>query len=235
MQHGKCSQTPSQKKMTMETDELEELKEQEHQEAERWYSHFFGDATEGEQLRLRELASKLNIRDNDALWTIIYTLNYFGRFYQDLPEQIRGASADCLENVRKAAEEVGTNEAQKAQVLFAETLKRSTEEILEQHKHRSFLIELFIPLSLMCFGVFVLCLIAFVAGAATAGKGWGTSPIAALLNAPAGGVLALEMIPVAGFMLYRSLTMYSAKKKATYLITSILLIAFVVSVLTFIF
>ena len=64
----------------METDELEELKEQERQEAERWYSHFFGDATEGEQLRLRELASKLNIRDNDALWTIIYTLNYFGRF-----------------------------------------------------------------------------------------------------------------------------------------------------------
>ena len=83
--------------------------------------------------------------------------------------------------------------------------------------------------------MFVLCLIAFVAGAATAGKGWGTSPIAALLNAPAGGVLALEMIPVAGFMLYRGLTMYDgAKKKATYLITSILLIAFVVSVLTFI-
>ena len=219
----------------METDELEELKEQECQEAERWYSHFFGDATEGEQLRLRELASKLNIRDNDALWTIIYTLNYFGRFYQDLPEKIQGASADCLENVRKAAEEVGTSEAQKAQVLFAETLKRSTEEILEQHKHRSFLLELFVPLSLMCFGVFVLCLIAFVAGAATAGKGWGTSPIAALLNAPAGGVLALEMIPVAGFMLYRGLTMYDgAKKKATYLITSILLIAFVVSVLSFI-
>lgn len=222
----------------METDELEELKElkeQEHQEAERWYSHFFGDATEGEQLRLRELASKLNIQDNDALWTIIYTLNYFGRFYQDLPEKIRETSANCLENVRKAAEEVGTSEAQKAQVLFAETLKRSTEEILEQHKHRSFLLELFVPLSLMCFGVFVLCLIAFVAGAATAGKGWGTSPIAALLNAPAGGVLALEMIPVAGFMLYRGLTMYDgAKKKATYLITSILLIAFVVSVLSFI-
>ena len=219
----------------MEIDELEELKEQERQEAERWYSHFFGDATEGEQLRLRELASKLNIQDNDALWTIIYTLNYFGRFYQDLPEKIQGASADCLENVRKAAEEVGTSEAQKAQVLFAETLKRSTEEILEQHKHRSFLLELFVPLSLMCFGVFVLCLIAFVAGAATAGKGWGTSPIAALLNAPAGGVLALEMIPVAGFMLYRGLTMYdAAKKKATYLITSILLIAFVVSVLSFI-
>lgn len=221
--------------MTMETDELEELKEQERQETERWYSHFFGDATEGEQLRLRELASKLNILDNDALWTIIYTLNYFGRFYQDLPEKIRETSADCLENVRKAAEEVGVSEAQKAQVLFTETLKRSTEEIMEQHKHRSFLLELFVPLSLMCFGVFVLCLIAFVAGAATAGKGWGTSPIAALLNAPAGGVLALEMIPVAGLMLYRGLTIYGAKKKATYLITSILLIAFVVSVLSFIF
>lgn len=219
----------------METDELEELKEQEHQEAERWYSHFFGDATEGEQLRLRELASKLNIQDNDALWIIIYTLNYFGRFYQDLPEKIRETSADCLENVRKAAEEVGVSEAQKAQVLFTETLKRSTEEIMEQHKHRSFLLELFVPLSLMCFGVFVLCLIAFAAGVAIASKGWGTSPIAALLNAPAGGVLALEMIPVAGLMLYRGLTIYGAKKKATYLITSVLLIAFVVSVLSFIF
>jgi len=86
-----------------------------------------------------------------------------------------------------------------------------------------------------CGWAFLLCLMAFVAGAATAGKGWGTSPIAALLNAPAGGVLALEMIPVAGLMLYRGLTIYGAKKKATYLITSILLIAFVVSVLSFIF
>lgn len=211
----------------METDKLEEERNAEH-----WFSHFFGDETEGEQLRLRELASKLNIRDNDALWTIIYTLNYFGRFYQDLPEKIREAASGCLEDVRKAAEEVGTSEAQKAQVLFAETLKRSTEEILEQHKHRSFFLELFIPLSLMCFGVFVLCLIAFVSGAAVAGKGWGTSHLSALLNAPAGGVLALEMIPVAGVMLYRGLTtVYDARRKAAYIVTSILLIVFIVSIL----
>ena len=57
------------------------------------------------------------------------TLNYFRRFCADLPEKLRGASADCLENVRKAAEEVGRSEAQKAQVLFVETLKKSTEEI----------------------------------------------------------------------------------------------------------
>ena len=52
----------------------EEL-EQNENEAEANYSAFFGKGSEEEQLRLREIASKLNIRDNDAIWIIVFIFN----------------------------------------------------------------------------------------------------------------------------------------------------------------
>lgn len=43
-------------------------------DAARLYESFFGEGTEEEQLRIRELGAKLNIRDNDALWIIVYVM-----------------------------------------------------------------------------------------------------------------------------------------------------------------
>ena len=40
------------------------------EEAEANYNAFFGEGSEEEQLRIREIASKLNIRSNDAIWII---------------------------------------------------------------------------------------------------------------------------------------------------------------------
>ena len=89
-----------------EEDKHEELEEQEFQRAEEVYESFFGEGTEEEQLRIRELAARLNIRDNDALWIIVYVLNYFGRFYHDLPEKLKDASGECLKTVQEAAAEI---------------------------------------------------------------------------------------------------------------------------------
>lgn len=184
----------------------ETVEEKEYRHAEALYESFFGAGTEEEQLRIRELAAKLNVRDNDALWIIIYVLNYFGRFYRDLPEKLKMASAECFETVQKAAAEISEAEARKAQALFAETLTKSTQEILERHKKKSWLNDLFLPLSWVCMGVFCLCLVSFVGGAAVSGKGWGHSPTTALLNAPAGWIIPLALVPAGGVALYRGLT-----------------------------
>ena len=189
-----------------EEDRHEELEEQEFQRAEEVYESFFGEGTEEEQLRIRELAARLNIRDNDALWIIIYVLNYFGRFYHDLPEKLKDASGECLKTVKEAAAEISEAEVRKAQALFSETLTKSTEKILSQYKRRTWLYDMFLPLAWCCMGVFFLCLVSFVGGAAVAGKGWGQSPLSALLNAPAGWIVPLALIPAAGFALYRGLT-----------------------------
>ena len=186
-------------------EETQTLEETEFHNAEALYESFFGEGTEDERLRIRELAAKLNIRDNDALWIIIYILNYFGRFYRDLPEKLRATSSECFETVQKAAAEISESETRKAQVLFAETLTKSTQEILERHKKRAWVYELFLPLAWSCMGVFCLCLVSFAGGAAVSGKGWGHSPLTALFNAPAGWIVPLALIPVGGFALYRGL------------------------------
>ena len=194
-----------QETLTTSPEETQTLEEREFHNAEALYESFFGEGTEEEQLRIRELAAKLNVRDNDALWIIIYVLNYFGRFYRDLPEKLKAASTECFEAVQKTAAEVSESERLKAQIKFSETLTKSTQEILERHKKRAWVYELFMPLAWSCMGVFCLCLISFVAGSAVAGKGWGHSPLTALLNAPAGWIVPLALIPMGGFALYRGL------------------------------
>ena len=194
-----------QETLTTSPEETQTLEEREFHNAEALYESFFGEGTEEEQLRIREIAAKLNVRDNDALWIIIYVLNYFGRFYRDLPEKLKAASTECFETVKETAAGITESETRKAQVAFSDTLTKSVQEILEQHKKRAWVYELFMPLAWSCMGVFCLCLISFVAGSAVAGKGWGHSPLTALLNAPAGWIIPLALIPMGGFALYRGL------------------------------
>ena len=184
--------------------------ELDNNEAEANYRAFFGEGSEEEQLRIREIASKLNIRDNDAIWIIVFIFNYFGRFYQHLPQKIKSvvndALNDCIESLKKSSEIISQNEAQKSKEIFSDTLTKISQEILNQHKKKMRLYDFFLPLAWSCLGIFCLCLISFIGGAAVAGKGWGHSPFGALLNAPAGWIIPLALIPVGGVALFRGLT-----------------------------
>lgn len=179
-------------------------------EAEANYNAFFGEGSEEEQLRIREIASKLNIRSNDAIWIIVFIFNYFGRFYQHLPQKIKSAVHDslndCVEALKNSAEVISQNEAQKSKDILSESLARISQEIITQHQKKMRLYDFFLPLAWSCLGIFSLCLVSFIGGAAVAGKGWGHSPLEALLNAPAGWIIPLALIPVGGVSLYQGLT-----------------------------
>ena len=179
-------------------------------EAEANYNAFFGEGSEEEQLRIREIASKLNIRSNDAIWIIVFIFNYFGRFYQHLPQKIKSAVHDslndCVEALKNSAEVISQNEAQKSKDILSESLATISQEILTQHQKKMRLYDFFLPLVWSCLGIFCLCLVSFIGGAAVAGKGWGHSPLEALLNAPAGWIIPLALIPVGGVSLYQGLT-----------------------------
>lgn len=179
-------------------------------EAEANYNAFFGEGSEEEQLRIREIASKLNIRSNDAIWIIVFIFNYFGRFYQHLPQKIKSAVHDslndCVEALKNSAEVISQNEAQKSKDILTESLATISQEILTQHQKKMRLYDFFLPLAWSCLGIFCLCLVSFIGGAAVAGKGWGHSPLEALLNAPAGWIIPLALIPVGGVSLYQGLT-----------------------------
>lgn len=51
-------------------------------------------------LRMRRLSGALKLRDNDALWSVLVVLEYYGRLYEVTPERIRQAGAGGLDAVR---------------------------------------------------------------------------------------------------------------------------------------
>ena len=182
----------------------------ENNQAEAVFSAFFGDCSEEEQLILREFGSKFNIRANDALWTIAGVFIFFGRFCNKLPMKVKSAvdegQHEAIETIKQVATSVAQLETTKAQSVLSESLIKISQDILNQNRKKMWLYDFSIPLVCACLAVFCLCLISFVGGAAVAGKGWGYSPLDALLNAPAGWIIPLALIPVGGFALFRGLT-----------------------------
>ncbi|MDS0861642.1 hypothetical protein NUV25_28440 [Burkholderia pseudomultivorans] len=56
-------------------------------------------------LRMRRISDALNLRDNDALWSMIAALEYYARLYEAMPDRIRKARDGGFDAVRREAEE----------------------------------------------------------------------------------------------------------------------------------
>lgn len=212
----------------------ETLEEKTAKQTESIFESLFGEDTPEDRAQLLEFAVKAGIRDNDAIWLILFALQYFRRFYRGVPDKIRSVLDECIDTLKQGAAVLSESEVRKAQVLFADTLKKSTEEILSQHSRKSFLYELFLPIAWSCMGVFMLCLISFVGGAASAGVVWGNSVVSSILSAPAGWIIPLELIPVCGFTLYRGLTDTDKRNKLINLSASAVIALMVLMVLSYV-
>ncbi len=56
----------------------------------RLFREVSGDVPDGANLaRMHQVSSALNLRDNDALWSIIAALEYYARLYEAMPERVR--------------------------------------------------------------------------------------------------------------------------------------------------
>ncbi|MEX3896251.1 hypothetical protein [Paraburkholderia sp. BR10954] len=54
-------------------------------------------------LRMRRVSSALNLRDNDALWSVLVMFEYYGQLYEAMPERIRQVGAGSMDAVRTEA------------------------------------------------------------------------------------------------------------------------------------
>lgn len=54
--------------------------------------------------RMQRVSAALNLRDNDALWSVLAVLEYYARLYEAMPERIRGAGQGSLDAVRTEAQ-----------------------------------------------------------------------------------------------------------------------------------
>ena len=158
---------------------------------------FFEDCNDEERKIINEFSQIQGIKANDAIWIFVKVFFKINRENNTLPQRI------------------------------IETLMETSQDFFNQQKKKTWIYDFFVPMVCACLGIFFLCLISFIGGAAVAGKGWGHSPVEALLNAPAGWIIPLALIPVCGFALFRGLT-GQGKDKLINLITA-LIIAVLVS------
>ena len=180
------------------------------QKSENLLASFLSDCNEEERKVIDDFSHSLGIRDNDAIWAFVKIFFTLNRENNKLPKRITDALdtkkdeiIDCIKKFAASAVEL---ETKKAMDNLSDTLQKVSQNILNQHRKNMWLYDFFLPLACACLGIFLLCLISFIGGAAIAGKGWGHSPLEALLNAPAGWIIPLALIPVGGLALFRGLT-----------------------------
>ena len=171
---------------------------------------FFNDCNEEEQKIINEFSQIQGIRANDAVWVFVKIFFGINRANNTLPQRISDAldakTNEILEAVKQFAASSVENEAQKAMSNLSDSLMKLSQDFLNQQRKKVWIYDFFVPVVCACLGIFFLCLISFIGGAAVAGKGWGHSPVEALLNAPAGWIIPLALIPVCGLALFRGLT-----------------------------
>ncbi|MGC2968959.1 hypothetical protein [Paraburkholderia aspalathi] len=81
-------------------------------------------------LRMRRMSGALNLRDNDALWSVLVMLEHYERLYEAMPERIRQAGAGSLDAVRTEAR--AATDALMAQHRDALARCKATIELAEQ-------------------------------------------------------------------------------------------------------
>ena len=62
------------------------------------------ELSQAEAARLREVGSRLNLREDDALWPLLAAMEYQRIYYEALPEKIAGASRAIMDGMAAAAE-----------------------------------------------------------------------------------------------------------------------------------
>ncbi|MFM0696378.1 hypothetical protein PQQ64_29425 [Paraburkholderia graminis] len=88
--------------------------------------------------RMRRVCAALNLRDNDALWSVLAVLEYYARLYEAMPDRIRQVGEAGLEAMRAEAREA--TDALMAQHRDAlarckETI-RLAEQLIHEHEER---------------------------------------------------------------------------------------------------
>lgn len=89
-------------------------------------------------LRMRRISDALNLRDNDALWSMIAALEYYARLYEAMPDRIRRARDGGFDTVRREAEEATDALMRQHRDALArcKTTIQLAESLIQEHEAR---------------------------------------------------------------------------------------------------
>ncbi len=165
-------------------------------------------ASESEREHLYRLREALGLRDNDAFWYIVMTLEHYDSLYREYPERIAAQAIKAIEGTRKAFAQAAAMESAKAQHLLARQVARTSMQIAKKMTHRDTPVGLrhwmVVVAGVVLFGA--LCMDAgYALGTPKAPFAWGRAgqsrgrmlALAAVLDAPAGWMAFAFLLPLA--------------------------------------
>lgn len=136
--------------------------------------------SEAEAARLREVGSRLNLREDDALWPLLAAMEYQRIYYEALPEKIAGASRAIMDGMAAAAE----RETAAAQARLTDSVVKEAEYLASKIQYGRL-----VPLWLLA----LICLLAYGSLMLWAGFRIDTGrdmPLAAVLHMPSGWLIS---------------------------------------------
>ncbi len=138
------------------------------------------ELSQAEAARLREVGSRLNLREDDALWPLLAAMEYQRIYYEALPEKIAGASRAIMDGMAAAAE----RETAAAQARLTDSVVKEAQSLASKIQYGRLL-----PLWLLA----LICLLAY--GSLMLWAGFRIDPgrdmpLAAVLHMPAGWLIS---------------------------------------------
>jgi len=137
------------------------------------------ELSEAEAARLREIGSRLNLRDDDALWPLLAAMEYQRIYYEALPEKIAGASRAIMDGMAAVAEK----ETAAAQARLTDSVVKEARNLASKIQYDSL-----VPMWLLA----LICLLAYGSLMLWAGFRIDTGrdiPLALLLHMPSGWLI----------------------------------------------
>lgn len=138
------------------------------------------ELSEAEAARLREAGSRLNLREDDALWPLLAAMEYQRIYYEALPEKIAEASRTIMDGMAAAAEK----ETAAAQARLTKSVVKEAEYLASKIQYGKL-----VPLWLLA----LICLLAYGSLMLWAGFRIDTGrnmPLVAVLHMPSGWLIS---------------------------------------------
>ncbi len=138
------------------------------------------ELSEAEAARLREVGSRLNLREDDALWPLLAAMEYQRIYYEALPEKIAEASRTIMDGMAAAAEK----ETAAAQARLTDSVVQEAQSLASKIQYGKL-----VPMWLLA----LICLLAYGSLMLWAGFRIGTDrdmPLAAIPYMPSGWLIS---------------------------------------------
>lgn len=137
------------------------------------------ELSEAEAARLREAGSRLNLREDDALWPLLAAMEYQRIYYEALPGKIAGASRAIMDGMAAAAEK----ETAAAQARLTDSVVQEAQNLASKIQYGKL-----VPMWLLA----LICLLAYGSLMLWAGFRIDTGrdmPLAAVFQMPSGWLI----------------------------------------------